>query len=232
MAQALAAQGGWDLHLVDVKRDEGARAARALPHTTFHHVDLRDYSALAAAFQAAFLAGGRQRLDFVFANAGFIEKSPLFDTAASDAVSDAVSAPDPAQQQQQPPPPRPDYTAVEINLQGAVDTVHLARHYMLRSPAEVRQGVDRGAIVVTASCSSVWPTYWAPIYSASKCETRGNIHFPSIFRCQPETHPPPCPAQPLPLLPFCSSAPAHLSTGVGNLEVTESPRTSERQREE
>lgn len=63
------------------------------------------------------------------------------------------------------PPPRPDYTAIEVNLQGAVDTVHLARHYMLRSPEK-----DKGAIVITASCSSVWPTYWAPIYSASKCK--------------------------------------------------------------
>lgn len=63
------------------------------------------------------------------------------------------------------PPPRPDYTAIEVNLQAAIDTVHLARHYMLRSPEK-----DKGAIVITASCSSVWPTYWAPIYSASKCK--------------------------------------------------------------
>lgn len=184
VAQALAAQGTWHIHLVDIKADAGAQAARALgPNATFHCVDLRNYDALAAVFKAAFLAaaaGGpehdgrrrqqqqRPRLDFVFANAGLIEKSVMFDLSSSAAAKTEGSSNDDDDDDDHvvddvEPPPRPDYTAVEVNLQGAVDTVHLARHYMLRSPEK-----EKGAIVITASCSSVWPTYWAPIYSASK----------------------------------------------------------------
>lgn len=155
VAQALAAQGTWFIHLVDIKADEGEQAARDLgPNATFHCVNLRNYDALAAVFKAAYLDNGRRRLDFVFANAGLIERGNMFDLTSSE-----------GNKNDEEPPPRPDYAALEVNLQGAVDTVHLARHYMLRSPEK-----DKGAIVITASCASVWPTYWAPIYSASKCK--------------------------------------------------------------
>ncbi|KAJ4417313.1 hypothetical protein N0V82_006257 [Gnomoniopsis sp. IMI 355080] len=134
VAQALAAQGTWQIHLVDIKADAGAKVANALgPNATFHCVDLRNYDALAATFKAAFSAGGRHRLDFVFANAGLIDKGNMLDLSSED---------------ERDPPPQPDYAAVEVNLKGAMDTVHLARHYMLRSPEK-----DKGAIVVTASCS-------------------------------------------------------------------------------
>lgn len=104
----------------------------------------------------------------MFANAGLIEKSVMFDLSKpSLLLSSSSSARDEDEEEEEVlPPPRPDYTAIEVNLQGAIDTVHLARHYMLRSPEK-----EKGAIVITASCSSVWPTYWAPIYSASKCES-------------------------------------------------------------
>lgn len=166
VAQALAAQGTWQIHLVDIKADAGAQAASALgPNATFHCVDLRNYDALAATFQAAFVAGGRRRLDFVFANAGLIDKGNMLDPSGACSSSTTTSSSQGSGDVPPPPPPQPDYTPVEVNLKGAMDTVHLARHYMLQSPDK-----DKGAIVVTASCSSVWPTYWAPIYSASKCK--------------------------------------------------------------
>lgn len=156
-----------------MKNDEGTQAARALgPNATFHHVDLRNYDALGAAFNAACGNKGG-RLDFVFANAGLIEKSVMFDlttTAAADA-DDGADGSVPSL------PPRPDYAAVEVNLQGAVDTVHLARHFMLRSPAK-----EKGAIVVSASCAGVWPAYWAPIYTASKCKLL-------YYTCEPPSPP-------------------------------------------
>lgn len=60
------------------------------------------------------------------------------------------------------PPPPPDYVTVDVNLKGAINTVHLARHYLARSP-------EKGSVVITASCSSFWPAYRVPIYTASKC---------------------------------------------------------------
>lgn len=65
------------------------------------------------------------------------------------------------------PPRRPDHAPVEVNLQGTIDTVHLARHFMLRSSAG---GGEKGAVVVNGSVGSVWPTSWAPLYTASKCK--------------------------------------------------------------
>lgn len=148
VAQALAAQGGWQIHILDRKADEGAQAARSLPQTTFHEVDLVDYDGVAAAFRAAFVAGGNNRLDFVFANAGTIERSDTCLLARPDALD---------------PPPPPKFTAMDVNLRGGINTVHVAAHYIGLSP-------EKGSIVVTGSCSSFWPTYWAPIYTASKCE--------------------------------------------------------------
>lgn len=103
----------------------------------------------------------------MFANAGLIEKNVMFDLSKPSLPAGQTQEGD---DEEVLPPPRPDYTAIEVNLQGAVDTVHLARHYMLRSPEK-----EKGAIVITASCSSVWPTYWAPIYSASKCKFHSGI---------------------------------------------------------
>lgn len=148
VAQALASQGGWQIHILDVKEDEGQKVASTLPRTFFHKTNITNYDEVAAAFKAVYISGGN-RLDFVFANAGIIERSSMFDLK-----SDSLD-----------PPPRPDYTPMEINLQGAVDTVHIARHFMLRSPEKIK-----GSIVITGSCTSVWPTYGVPLYSASKCE--------------------------------------------------------------
>ncbi|CAN8103387.1 unnamed protein product [Discula destructiva] len=154
VVDTLVAQGGWQVHIVDLNNPrEGA-----LPENTyFHRADLRDYASLGAAFKDAFLAGGR-RLDFVFANAGIIEQVPLYDGNKSASVSG---------DEEIELPPRPNYMAVEVNLLGAIDTVHIARHFMLRSAATAG-AKERGAIVVTGSCASVWPAYWSPVYTASK----------------------------------------------------------------
>lgn len=171
IAQALvhAPDARCKVHLVDIKQDAGHRAVAALggpEHAVFHEADVTDYEQLAAAFRAAFLddGGGGQgrrrpssagRLDYVFANAGIFERQKYFhdqeDSTSSDKDDDE-------------PPPAPDYVALDVNVKGAINTVHLARHYIARSP-----DVQAGSIVITASCSSFWPTYWAPIYTASKC---------------------------------------------------------------
>lgn len=167
VSRALAAQGGWEIHIVDLQPppheagDGGTPPSRFL----FHRANVRDYTQLGAAFLAAFQV--RRRLDFVFANAGIIEKVPPYvDSNGGDKEDGAGD--------DRSLPPRLDYAAVEVNLQGAADTAHLARHFMVRSAGEngkvKGKGEEKGAIVVSASCASVWPAYWAPVYTASKCK--------------------------------------------------------------
>ncbi|KAK7527313.1 uncharacterized protein IWZ02DRAFT_487167 [Phyllosticta citriasiana] len=62
----------WHIHIVDANPSAGAAAAASLPHATFHHADVADYSALSAVFAAVFAT--EKRLDFVFGNAGIVER--------------------------------------------------------------------------------------------------------------------------------------------------------------
>lgn len=147
VAQALAARGGWHVHILDIKEEEGKKVASELPRTTFHKTNLLNYDELAATFKTAFTAGGRNRLDFVFANAGTIEMPQRRVTPSLEG----------------PPPPPPDFRSMDINLTAAINTVHLGRYYINLSP-------DDGSIVITASSAGIWPCYWAPMYTASKCK--------------------------------------------------------------
>lgn len=61
------------------------KAAASLPDAKFHRADLTNYEELAAAFQAAYVAGGK-RLDFVHANAGIIERSNLYMTKSENGM--------------------------------------------------------------------------------------------------------------------------------------------------
>lgn len=81
IAQALAARGGWQIHILDLKEDEGQKAASSLPHTTFHKANISDYDQLAAVFKTVFIAGGK-RLDLCIANAGIFERPVWFDLKA------------------------------------------------------------------------------------------------------------------------------------------------------
>lgn len=152
VAQALEARGGWKINLIDIKDDEGRQAADSLSNTTYHRANLLNYEEVTAAFKNIFIAGNN-RLDFVFANAGVIETSNLF-----------------TKHESLDGPPPPDLTAVEVNLKSCINAVHVGRHYINLSPA-------KGSIVINASCSSFWPTYWAPIYTASKCMQQCSPHI-------------------------------------------------------
>lgn len=147
MAQALTARGGWSVHIFDIKDDIGSLP----PNTFYHKVDTANYGQLTAAFKAVFSAGGR-RLDFVFANAGILERANWY--AESESADD--------------PPPEPDWLAVEINLKGCMNTVRIGWHYMAQNP-------DGGSIVVTSSSAGIWPSYCSPIYTTSK-----RTHFPLV----------------------------------------------------
>lgn len=174
VAQALASQGTWHVHIVDIKTPQDTQqaasaSASALPPntTTFHHADILNYDDLAAAFRAAFRQAGRNRLDFVFANAGTIE---LPAPRAWPATADFAEA-----------PPPPDFGPLDVNLRGGINTVHLARHYLNLSPG------GGGSIVITASSAGIWPAYFAPMYTASKCESEAQIFSPFTTTTIPTT---------------------------------------------
>ena len=146
VARALAERGGWNIHILDLNAQSG-EIAKTLPHTTFHEADVTNYSTLALTFQAIFNSSGKC-LDFVFANAGVVERVDFY-----------------AQQPEvHEPPPPPALSSIDVNLKGVVFTSHLALHYFRRSP---HKG-DGANLVMTASCGSLYPSYYSPVYTASK----------------------------------------------------------------
>jgi NAD(P)-dependent dehydrogenase (short-subunit alcohol dehydrogenase family) len=77
VAQSLASgsrsEEDWDVHLIDLNADALKRATSLVKNAHSHQTDVTDFTSLASAFESAWsLSGGR--LDFVFANAGIIER--------------------------------------------------------------------------------------------------------------------------------------------------------------
>lgn len=140
VAQALIARGGWSVHVVDIQDDVGPLSSSV----SYYKADTSNYQQLADAFKAA-LASSSGRLDFLFANAGVLEKAGWF--SGSESPSE--------------PPPEPDWTALEINLKGCMNAVRIGRHYMA-------QASNGGSIVVTSSVAGIWPMYCSPVYTSSK----------------------------------------------------------------
>lgn len=159
VANALAAQGTWHLHLLDIDPERGAQAAKDLhPHATFHQTDVSLYRDLATTFQAIFQRHGR--LDFVFANAGVIEKTNFYARLPELSSSSSSSS-------LEGPPEPPDLRILDADLNGVVLTSYLALHYFRRSPGR-GQGTS---LVMTASCGGLYPSYYSPLYTAAKRES-------------------------------------------------------------
>ncbi|KAL2014361.1 hypothetical protein VTN00DRAFT_1886 [Thermoascus crustaceus] len=146
VAKALAESGGWNVHLLDINEERGIQAAKELPNASFHKTDVNQYSSLATTFKTIFIDSGR--LDFVFANAGVIERKNFYARHPEGAD----------------PPPEPDQLSIDVDLKGVISTSYLALHYFRQSP-----GKGQGAsLVMTASCGGLYPSYYSPLYSAAK----------------------------------------------------------------
>lgn len=120
---------GWKVHIFDLNDTAGNAVASRLQNTVFHQVDVTSWPSLSSAFDTAFRQEGG-RLDFVFANAGILEKGDFYkkhDVALG-------------------PPPEPKDMSIEINLKGAIATSYLAQHYFRANP----EG-GRGAVLVITS---------------------------------------------------------------------------------
>ncbi|KAI9687894.1 MAG: hypothetical protein M1822_001975 [Bathelium mastoideum] len=153
VARVLAARPDFKVHIIsNISVEDGEDVARTLPDMTFHQADVTDYKTLAATFQSLFDSSGK-RLDFVFANAGVIEKTDFYATKPDD----------------DKPPPEPNLYSVDVDLKGVILTSYLALHYFRRSPHK-----GNGAnLIITASCGSFYPAYYAPMYAAAKHGTVG-----------------------------------------------------------
>jgi NAD(P)-dependent dehydrogenase (short-subunit alcohol dehydrogenase family) len=153
VATALSALPSWEIHILDINSDRGSQAASTLARTSFHYADVTKYNTLSEAFQNAF--SRHKRLDFVFANAGMIERFNFYDPCPGQ-TTDSKSI---------TPPPEPDLLSIDADLKGVILTTYLAQHYFRASPDQ-----GRGAsIVLTASCGGLYPSYYSPLYSSAKC---------------------------------------------------------------
>ncbi|KAK7425290.1 hypothetical protein QQZ08_008187 [Neonectria magnoliae] len=151
VAQTLAPKC-WTVHLLDFNKAprRGSRAVSPqLP--VFHQVDVTSWEPLSGAFAKAFSQAGR--LDFVFVNAGVVERDNFYDTPGSDDV-----------------PPEPNRKTLDVNLNSVVNQSYLALHFFRRSP----HGGKNATLVMTASAGGLYPSQFCPINSASKA---GVIHL-------------------------------------------------------
>jgi NAD(P)-dependent dehydrogenase (short-subunit alcohol dehydrogenase family) len=145
VAQALSDRGGWHLHLLDLNTERGGQAAKSLKNATFHKTNVTSYDDLGAVFQKVF--DTEQRLDFVFANAGIVERYSFFEQ------HEVTSK----------PPPPPDLAVVDINLKSVINTTWLAQHYFRLS----KQSENKN-IIMTASCGGFYRCPASPSYAAAK----------------------------------------------------------------
>ena len=125
----------------------GIKAARSLgPVATFHKVNATIYSQLASTFDDIFKAEGR--LDFVFGNAGIVERFNIY-----------------AKNETTGPPPELDMSVVDINLKAVYTTSYLALHYFRQSTSSDR------VLVLTASCGGLYGCPGSAMYSGTKRES-------------------------------------------------------------
>lgn len=137
----------WELHILDLNAAAGAKVTSTLKNTHFHQTNVTDYSALVSAFEATF--NHAHRLDFVFANAGIVERDNFYEVHALDT-----------------PPPPPNQLSVDINYKSVVNTSHLALHYFRKSTRE--NGEHDKVLIMTASCGGLYPSEFCPMYSGAK----------------------------------------------------------------
>jgi NAD(P)-dependent dehydrogenase (short-subunit alcohol dehydrogenase family) len=133
VAQALAKRGNWKLHLLDMNEERGNEAANSLK-ATFHKTNVTNYQEFASVFDKIFKTDNR--LDFVFANAGIVERWDFYG------------------KHEQSPPPKPDTLVIDINYTSVVYTAYLAQHYFRLS--KENYGTGEQNIVMTASCGGFY----------------------------------------------------------------------------
>ncbi|KAI0841171.1 3-beta-hydroxysteroid dehydrogenase [Hypoxylon sp. FL0890] len=141
----------WRVHIFDLNEASGDATAASLINCTFHKVDVASWESLSSSFDAVFKAEGR--LDFVFANAGVMEKGKFFERHEFSSS-----------------PPELDESGIDVNLKGTIKTSYLAQHYF-------RANTDGGkdcVLIMTSSIAGIYPQAITPLYAAAKA---GMLNF-------------------------------------------------------
>lgn len=145
VVEALATRKDWSVHVLDISESRLQEVACSSANIASHKADVTNYDQLAAVFHTIFTSSN-SRIDFVFANAGIIESQDFY------------------KKQKTSPPPPPDLRSIDVDLKGLVQTCYLAQHYF-------RQSTHKGqgaSLVLTASCGSLYPSHYSPMYTAAK----------------------------------------------------------------
>ncbi|KAJ0119955.1 3-beta-hydroxysteroid dehydrogenase [Diaporthe amygdali] len=138
---------GWKVHIFDLNGLAGSAVSSRLQNTIFHKVDVTSWPSLSSAFAAVFKQE-HERLDFVFANAGILEKGNFYER------HDVTNG----------PPPEPKDLSIEINLKGVIATSYLAQHYFRANPDKGKGAV----LVMTCSIVGLYKQEFTPWYAAAK----------------------------------------------------------------
>ncbi|KAE8366146.1 hypothetical protein BDV27DRAFT_156226 [Aspergillus caelatus] len=142
--------------ILDINPKTGAqtlqelRAEHPLASVSFDECDVSSWESQTAVFEKVYAEQGR--IDIVFANAGITEKGSLL----------------PAKHDGNEGPPKPNLATLNVNLVGAIYTVHLAIHYMYKNAASDPTASSNGLIVCTASNAGLYPFPMAPMYATTK----------------------------------------------------------------
>jgi NAD(P)-dependent dehydrogenase (short-subunit alcohol dehydrogenase family) len=134
---------GWKVAILDMS-NTGEKVAADLKGK-FFQTNVTKWDELAAAFDGTWKEYGR--LDFVFANAGIAGNEGFYDELEVD--SKGI-------------PKKPSLLVTAINIDGVINTVYLAQHYLRKNKT------PGGSIVITASCGGIYPVPASPIYGTSK----------------------------------------------------------------
>jgi len=147
VATALAKRGGWELHLLDMNVQSGEKAVKELGNVAkFHKCNVTAYKDQADIFDSVHKSTGR--LDFVYANAGIVERFSFYE------------------KNEQSPPPEINQASIDVNLKGVVITSYLAQHYFRLSKESYGKGTQ--ILIMTSSCGGLYPSPFSPMYSAAK----------------------------------------------------------------
>jgi len=144
VATCLSKRPNWSIHILDLHAERGQQTATTL-NATFHQSNVTDSTSLNTIFKSIYAISNR--IDFVFANAGIGEHANFFQEWDTE----------------DPELPIKDlHPLVDINLKSVITTCYLALHYMRKT-----EGDDK-SLVITASCGGLYPSYYSPIYTATK----------------------------------------------------------------
>ena len=146
MGRSLVACGNWRVYLLDINADQGHKAAASLGSSAqFLETNVAKFEELRQAFGHVF--DTEKRLNFVFANAGIIEKTNFFEDIPADQTQSEI-----------------EQTVMQVNLQAAINTSRLALRFFRVTTTGPKD------LVVTGSVGSLYPCMSIPMYAASKRE--------------------------------------------------------------